>query len=69
MHTYMYRVLHCSVDSSIYSSHVNGICISTVKVSLLTIRKKVVTNSGMIIQLTGYWIIVIYDEIIFERDR
>ena len=40
LHTYMYRVLHCSVDSSIYSSHVNGICISTVKVSLLTIRKK-----------------------------
>ena len=32
-------------------------------------QKKVVTNSGMIIQLTGYWIIVIYDEIIFERDR
>lgn len=32
-------------------------------------QKKVVTNSGMIIQLTDYWIIVIYDEIIFERDR
>lgn len=32
-------------------------------------QKKVVTNSGMIIQLTGYWIIVICDEIIFERDR
>lgn len=32
-------------------------------------QKKVVTNSGMIIQLTDYWIIVIYDEIIFEHDR
>ena len=32
-------------------------------------QKKVVTNSGMVIQLTDYWIIVIYDEIIFERDR
>ena len=35
----------------------------------LNYQKKVVTNSGMIIQLTGYWIIVIYDEIIFEHDR
>lgn len=32
-------------------------------------QKKVVTDSGMIIQLTDYWIIVIYDEIIFESDR